>query len=183
MNELSIPDALDIVQSDMKLWDKSETEPLPGGAVRKSINLPWGIGEVSATLEGMNDAEKRRAAVGAYANYIRDIVKQATDDEAVTSRAKAQAARSEQVDSADGVRSGTEGVPVAATEATPVEGADEAYEEATEGAAGFGEALTARRTALSERIGRVESDLARWRRELKGIDAALAAMEDEDGSD
>lgn len=180
MNELSIPDALDIVQSDMKLWDKSDTEPLPGGAVRKTINLPWGIGVVSVNLEGLNDGKGRRNAVGAYAEYIRDIVKQAIDDEAVTSRAKAQAARVEQANSGDGVLSGTEGVPESTSAEEVVEGSDEALEEDAKQPAGFGETLIARRVTLEARINRVEADIARWRRELKGIDAAIAAMEEDD---
>ena len=180
MNELSIPDALDIVQSDMKLWDKSDTEPLPGGAVRKSINLPWGIGEVSVTLEGLSDGKGRRNAVGAYAEYIRDVVKNAIDDEAVTSRAAAQAARVEQDHSGDSVRSGTEGVPESAPAEKAVEGSGKALEEDAQDFTGFGEALAPRRAALVARIERVSTDLARWRRELKGIDAALAAMEEDD---
>ena len=59
------------------------------------------------------------------------------------------------------------------------EGTEEAHQEDAEEATGFREGLVARRATISSRIKRVRVDLARWETELKGIDAALEAMEDD----
>lgn len=173
-------ETLDIMASDMKLWEAAQSKPLGPHSVEKTLELPWGIGTVVVNMEGMTDATKKREAVGAFANYIRGVIKEARDDDAVTARAKAAVARREPLDGEDSNSlSADQGLRHQTVQASAHEGAGETYERHVEEPAGLGETLTARRVALSERIGRVETDLARWRKELKGIDAALAAMEDD----
>ena len=180
---MKINDALDIMNSDYKLWQAAVDNDVGGGRVEKTITLPWGIGEYKVTLEGMNDAGKRREAVGQYGQHIRDLIDERINDDAVTSRAKAAAARSEQADSEDSdgldrevnVRTGTgaEEVQEAADE-----GPEEAYGSATEGNVDLREVLVARRAALDGRIEELTERLAVACRDLRGIDAALEAMED-----
>jgi len=164
---------LSIMQSDMKLWDKASTEEVGPGKVVKTLDLPYGIGEYSVTLEGLNDADKRRSALASYGAHIRQIVKERIDDEAVTARAKAAAARSEQVDSGDSILVDPQGVPVAQRKTPPVQGTSGAHEEDAEEDGDLGEALAAKGTALRERIGRAEDNLAKWKKELAMIEAAL----------
>jgi hypothetical protein len=177
MNDITT--MLDMMQSDFKLWEKSETVERGDGVVEKTITLPWGIGPVSVVLEGMNNAGKRREAVGAYGDYIRGLINDRINDESVTARAQQAAARAEQDDS--GGSDDLDGVGVQGPQATPQADVaagpeDKGYAEDT---SDLGATLTARRTALRERVGRVEADLARWRRELKALDAAVAALEDD----
>jgi len=51
-------DILDIMQSDMKLWEAADREQVGGNLVLKII-LPWGIGETLVTMEGMDDQKRR----------------------------------------------------------------------------------------------------------------------------
>ena len=88
MEQISKADTLALMQSDMKMWETAETEELGGGKVKKTINLPFGIGEVSVTLEGMTDGIKRRGAVSSYGEYIRGIIDECINDEAITARAQ-----------------------------------------------------------------------------------------------
>lgn len=84
MNEIEF---LQIMQSDSKLWDYAETVQ-DGGAVTKTLQVPWGIGEVSVTLEGMGDVNGRRAAFSAFGEYIRGLVNDRISEEAITARAE-----------------------------------------------------------------------------------------------
>lgn len=180
MKQLSKREIIDVMQSDMKLWDMAETEESAPGTVVKTLNLPLGIGEYTVTIEGLKDAGKKRDALASYGAHIRGLIKERIDDEAITARAKAAAARSESVGGGDSVRDDPAGVPVPPREAPPNEEASQAYAETTTDDADFGATLIARRASLKERIGRVEVDLARWRKELKALDAACAALEEPD---
>lgn len=176
--------ALDIMNSDFKLWEAATETPIAQGVVEKTIDLPWGIGPVTVRMEGMNDAAKRREAVGAYGEYIRNLIDDRINDESVTARAKAAAAKTEPVDSEDGdgvggperVRGGAgeAEVPQAANEE-----ADRVHEQAAEGALSFRETLVARRVEVDGRIGRLTAELDTACRDLAGIDAALKAMDED----
>ena len=182
---MEVIEILDIMNSDFKLWEAAEDEDVGPGKVNKTINLPWGIGEVTVTREGMNDAGKRRAAVGAYGEHIRGLIRDRTSDESVEARAKQAAARAELANSEDS--DGVGGVE-------PVHGGPEAEEEvqeevteeaarpygpAAEQSLGLRETLTLRRAEVDDRIGILTVELDTACRELRGIDAALAAMEDD----
>lgn len=174
---MNINDALDVMQSDMKLWDTAKKKGLKGGKVEVTLDLPWGIGVHTVTLEGMDNAEGKRKAVGVYGNYIRDLIKEQTDDEAVTARAKAAAARSEPDDSPDGFGfDPNAGVQHAAGKAETVQATDTAHGEDAEGNADFGATLIARESYLLKVTERARADLTRWDNELQGISAALKAM-------
>ena len=180
MITLTEADVQAIMQSDMKLWETADTtEPSPGTIV-KSMHLPFGIGECNTTLEGLTDAIKKRAAVAQYGEYIRSLIKDRTDDEAIEARAKQAAARTEERDSRDSILVDSGGVPVSSGQEAVESGSEDAYVEDAEDDATFGEALAVKRATLRERIGRTEANLARWRRECKALDAALAALEEDD---
>ena len=120
-------EVLDMMNSDYKLWSKASDKELGNGVVAKTITLPWGIGEYTINMEGMDDANKRRAAVNAYGEHIRGIVNERIDDTAITSRAQVAAARSEQDDSGHGDSVGRiVGVLDEKLQATHDEGAEEA---------------------------------------------------------
>lgn len=175
MSELSIQEALDIVNSDFKLWERATDTPTKTG-VSKTLVLPWGIGEVTVNVEGVHDAKTRRNAVGMYGEYIRGLVKEATDDEAVTSRAAAKAARAEQADSGDSDGVNAVGVSGRPPEEEATTDAGEAHEEAFETAPDLGADLLARRAALVTRLDRLRAEVERCEREGRGIDSALTAM-------
>lgn len=178
---MEIKDALDIMNSDFKLWEKSKSKDLGNGKVEKTIDLPWGIGEYSVTLEGMNDGSKRRAAVGAYGQHIRDLIKERIDDEAITSRAKAAAARAEYTRSSDSNSISTdEGLRDSPVQTQVVSTTSEAYSEDAEADVDFGEALVAKRVKIDNEIERLTANLAKLCKELRGIDAAIEAMRDEE---
>jgi len=182
---MKINDALDIMNSDYKLWQAAEDTDLGGGRVEKAITLPWGIGEYKVTLEGMKDAGKRRDAVGQYGQHIRDLIDERINDEAITSRAKAASARAEQADSEDSdgldravdVRTGTgaEEVQEAADE-----GPEEAHGSDAEDTADLREVLLARRAKVDGRIEELTREFDLACRDRRGLDAALAAMDVDD---
>jgi hypothetical protein len=77
-----------ILHSDMKLWDSAEEKD-----GERFIELPYGIGRVGVSLEGIDNGQKRAAAVGSFGEYIRGRVNDAIGDESVTARAKQDAAK------------------------------------------------------------------------------------------
>jgi hypothetical protein len=92
MNDMNKNDWLDIMQSDNKLWELAEKQDNSEGGITLTLRgIPWGIGDVEVNMEGLEDAGKRRQAVGAFAGYIREVIDEKIDDEAVEARA-AQAA-------------------------------------------------------------------------------------------
>ena len=173
---MNTQEALDIMQSDMKLWETATEKDLGGGKVEKTLSLPWGIGEVKVVLEGMTDADKRRSAVAGYGGYIRDLIKERIDDEAITSRAQTAAARLESANSADGHSLDAAGGGYKDSETAALPKAGEAHDEDVEETEDFGATLIAREAVLLERTGRARANLAAWDKELQGIEAALKAM-------
>ena len=182
---MEIKEALDIMNSDFKLWEAATDEDVGPGVVNKTINLPWGIGDVTVTMEGMNDAGKRRAAVGSYGEYIRGLIRERTADESVEARAKQAAAKAELANSEDSdgfdrlqpVHAGPEGEEE--VQEAPAETAERVHGRPVEEPVGLGETLAARRAEVDERIGRLTAELDTACRELRGIDAALAAMDED----
>lgn len=182
MTPLSVLDALDLMQSDMKLWDHAEKEIVGEGRMALTLNLPWGIGQHTVTLEGLSNAQGKRNAVGAYGEHIRAVIKERIDDEAVTARARQAAARREPVDSTDSTSSsGAEPVQdQQAVQAETVQEAGQAYSQTSHTLVGSREALVAERTAVENRIGNIERTLKGLHRELRVIDAALSAWGDDE---
>jgi len=185
---VEIKEALDIMNSDFKLWEKSHTEDLGNGKVQKTIELPWGIGLYSIVMEGLTDGGKRRAAVGAYGEHIRSIIDERINDDAITSRAKVAAGRAEMAtasaesdDSGDSVGvSGELGVRDTAVQTTAVPEAAEAHGQDDTDSIDFGDGLAASRIKVSARIDKLTAELAKLCKQLKGIDAAIAAMSDDE---
>lgn len=179
-------EALDIMNSDFKLWERAATEDHGGGKLTKTLTLPWGIGEVSVTLEGMTDAGKRRNAVSGYGEYIRGLIDEATNDEAVTARAKAAAARIESADSKDsnGIGGGPRVHIEPPVQEKPDEEAEQAYKVDVEDSGRFRETLVAKRSEIQNELNQLERRNRQLRTELLGVNAALDAMgEPEDPKD
>ena len=172
---MDVQQALDIMQSDMKLWDTAETEDLGEGRVTKTLDLPWGIGKLSVTLEGMTDATKRRDAVAQYGAFVRAEIEERIDDEAITSRAKAAAARAELDNSADGDSLATGGT-IETGEARPLQEAGKAPSELTPYGADLGATLIARAAEIEGRLRALEEERDNLARDRDGIEAALLAM-------
>jgi hypothetical protein len=188
MTELDKAQVLADMQSDMKMWDLATTS-VEGTTITKSLTLPWGIGEVTINFEGVKNAQGKRAAVEMWGSHVRELVKERIDDEAVTRRAQLQAAsRTEEAieavgeDNSGRIPEGSpEGGPAGPTsspgivpEAVPPHAED--GKEFISSGAGF----AARRSELRGYIQRAESNLARARKELAAIEAALAVMEGSD---
>lgn len=83
---------LSIMHHDVRLWDMAEKEEVKGGMKLTMRDMPWGIGDAEVTLEGVSDANERRNAVGTYGAYIRGLIDNEIDDEAVEARATQAAA-------------------------------------------------------------------------------------------
>ncbi len=98
MIALNEKDFLNMMQSDSKLWETAESET-KGDKLVKTIYIPWGIGETTVTLEGLDNVNGRRAAFSTYGEYIRGLVDNQISEESITARAEQAAARAS--DSAD----------------------------------------------------------------------------------
>ena len=94
MNESELNDALN---SDMRLWDAAAKTDDGQDSISLLLDLPYGIGETSVTLQGLDNAEKRRDAIGVYGNYIRNLIENKVGDDAITSKAAYQRALAEPV--------------------------------------------------------------------------------------
>jgi hypothetical protein len=171
-------DVFEMIQSDMKLWEFVETEEPEPGKLIKTVYLPFGIGKTVVNLEGLTDGIKRGAAVAQYGAHIRAVIKNRTDDEAITMRVKQASAKPRPSDSTSSVVGDAGGVQEQEAEEENLQGTAPAHEEHDAGVIQFGEALVAQRAALHDRITRAEDDLARWKREWNALDAACAAMEE-----
>jgi len=82
-----------ILQSDFKLWEAATSKDESPTSVTKVIDLPYNIGITTVTLEGMDDANKRRSALAGFGDYIRGLVDNAVGEESITARARQKAAR------------------------------------------------------------------------------------------
>lgn len=83
---------LNLMNHDTKLWNMAEKVMDGSNMILTLRNVPWGIGDLEVTLEGMDNAIAKRNAVGAFAQYIRSEVDERINDEAVTARAAQDAA-------------------------------------------------------------------------------------------
>jgi hypothetical protein len=190
---MDIQETLDCMNSDYKLWSKAESQELPGGRVVKTLNLPWGIGDVVVTLEGLNDAGKRRDAVGSYGEYIRGVIEEAISEDAVTARAQQAAARTKQDDSGDSpIYSGEPRVRNTAVQETANAEAGKTHQAATKEHAGLGETLAARRLEIEDDVAyftarrdEAERELRQLAKDRRAIEAAIASLgeDDEDGDE
>ena len=161
---------MSILGADMKLWERAETKQTANGLV-KSLFLPFGIGQVDVTLEGVNDAVGRRSAVQAFGEYIRSRVKEATDDDIITAKAQEHAARVREERSRELVLPRNDKqreAAVASSETVP----------AFDGLIDLGEGLSDRIAAIEFRIVACERQLAKDRRELKAYKAMQKVLEE-----
>ncbi len=78
---------LGMMESDSKLWETAETSA-EGDKVVKTIDIPWGIGKTTVTLEGIGNVNGRRAAFSSFGEYIRGLVNDRISDDAITARAE-----------------------------------------------------------------------------------------------
>lgn len=178
-------EALSKMNSDMQLWDAAESKDLGGGQVEKTITLPWGIGATSVVLEGMTDAGKRRAAVGAYGEYIRGVIDDKIGEQNVTARAKQKAASasddsSREDDLGDAVH---DDAYQEEAEAESDQGAVQASEDATGGELD----PNARLSDLRRRVGEANNFIRRATKEIEALEAYVSIMgaaegEEEDGN-
>lgn len=83
---------LAILASDSKLWELAGTNVNEDG-MTKTLDIPWGIGKIEVTLEGVDNAAGRRAAFSAFGDYVRGLVDDKTSDDAVTAKAEQALAR------------------------------------------------------------------------------------------
>jgi hypothetical protein len=81
-----------IYQSDFKLWESASTVE-EGSVITKTLDLPYGIGEVTLGFEGVKDAAGRRNAAGVWGQAVRDAIDNAVGEESVSARAAQKAAR------------------------------------------------------------------------------------------
>jgi hypothetical protein len=168
-----------VLNSDFKLWEFAETEE-NGTSITKSLNLPLGIGEVTVTLEDIHDATTKRGAVEAFGDYVRGLVRERTDDEEVTARAEAARQKAKQDDLHNGIYVPDQRVQNPQAKEETVQSTVQAHDGDDEGDGGLGAVLFAKRAALRARVHGVRADLARWTKELKALDAACAALEEDD---
>jgi hypothetical protein len=169
---------INIMQSDNALWGQATQSPGPSpGSVDMTLDMPFGIGAYTVTMEGMNDAAGKRNALGAFGAHIRDVVNNQINDESITSRAKVKAAQAKQSDSGDSASlSGGERLRDAQVYEEVEEAAEGTHEGDAEEPFDWRDGLTARRATLEGRRERLTSELTRTSRDIKGIDAALEAM-------
>lgn len=173
-------EALGLMQSDMKLWEAASTEDVGDAAIKKVINLPWGIGEVEVTLEGLTDAGKKRSAITSYGEYIRGIIDEQINDEAITARASQKAALAGEdtggiVDGSGNDSAGPRGpYPGKPTKVVDTE-AMETLNVITAGP----EAVADRAIYVREQIRKVADNLIGLKRELAGLEAYLEVYNNE----
>lgn len=185
--KMEIKDALDIMNSDFKLWENAVSEELGNGRVAKTITLPWGIGEYRVELEGMNDATRRRSAVSAFGEHIREVINDRIDDESITSRAKVKSARVEQDHSSNSDGLGGElRVLESPVQEEADEDTEEAHEELTARSIGLREVLVIRRTEIiddidffNKRRDAAAKELGLLAIDLVAVNAGLEALGDE----
>ena len=194
VKELTGEEIHGIMNSDIKLWEQATTEQR-GTTITKAVVLPFGIGEMRVSFEGVDNGIKRRAAAEQWGLMVRERVKNAIDDESVTARAQQAAAlreseeesaRLERLDSGDGDSNSTtvglqdqSAVPTASKTGSVQAHAFDA--EADQGPEGTD--FTARAEWLRTRIGEGERQLKGWRRELRALEAAINILDSEGEED
>lgn len=189
MTQLTVQEALGIMQSDNGLWNRAEKRQGKDG-LELVLDLPWGIGTAPVTLQGTDNAKGRRNAVSAYGDYIRGIIKERIDDDEVTSRARAAAARHEQADSdssGSGIYTGERDKGQSSVQEAAPSQSKQTHDRSAKRSVGLRETLTSRRLEIEDdieffraRIAEADTELKELYRELRGIVAAVEAMEDDD---
>lgn len=175
---MNMQEMLNICQSDFGLWNKSNPQELAPGEITLTIEAPWGT--ETQTIGGIIDAKTRQAGVQWWGNHIRGIVEEHTDDALIQSRATQAAAEKESRDSESGIYAGPGEVRNPRREEGAKEEDSRPPVQHAEEPTDFRASLIARRTEIAGRANEAQSNLTRWRRELKAMDAALAAMEVDD---
>ena len=182
------------MNSDMKLWEGSTTE-IKGTTVTKAIILPFGIGEMRVSFQGVDNGLKRRAAAEQWGLMVRDRVKNAIDDESITARAKQAAALRESEAESEGVvgpdsgdsdgNEATERLQDQSSVPTQAKaGSVQAHAKHGEEDHGpQGTDFSSRAEWLRGKIGEGERQLKGWRRELRAIEAALNVLDSEGEED
>lgn len=169
---LTIEETLDMMHSDFRLWERAQKEQV-GSTLSLTLVLPWGIGRRQMNLEGITNAESQRKAVSTFGEWIRSLIDEATNDEAVTSRAAAKAARAEQDDSGRSA-GGLPPVPEdTGDKAEALESAGIPHQEDAFGPVGLRETLAARRAYCRERLAEADRIFDKYQEELEMIDKAL----------
>lgn len=187
VKELTQENVHTVMNSDMKLWETSTTE-MNGSSIVKAIILPYGIGEMRVEFQGVDSAIKRRAAAEQWGAMVRDRVKNAIDDAAITSRAQLAAAEKQAKEEAERLEQSNSGdssgdeAEVGLRDQPSVQEASEAstvqtHAQDAEGDNGpSGTDFAARAEWLRGRIGEGERKLKEQRRELKALEAALEVL-------
>ncbi len=160
-----------ILHSDMKLWDACAEE---NG--ERFLELPYGIGRVAISMEGIDDGAKRAAAVGSFGDYIRSQVEDKIGNDAVTARAQQRAADDLDASRKPPVYGGIDNSPGRMdVESREVSNLSDQETVATPNVLTTGPKELARQTAeLAERIKDYESHLDTLRFQLK---AGLVLLE------
>jgi hypothetical protein len=189
VKELTEEEVYAIMNSDIKLWEKSTTEA-KGVNITKALILPFGIGEMRVEFQGVDNGLKRRAAAEQWGAMVRQRVKDKIDDESITARAKQQAAireserESESVVGPDSQHGNGDEATVglqdqSAVSSPSASGAVQAHAfdaQADQGPQGTD--FAARAEWLRGRIGEGERLLKGYRRELRALEAALVIIND-----
>jgi hypothetical protein len=173
---------LDMMQHDVKIWELAEKE-LKGNKITLTMrDIPWGIGDAEVTLEGIDDANSKRNAVGSYAEYIRGLIDDQINDETIELRAAQAAAFASEdagklpVDS--GIYRGPSRVGGERAEVQEVAN-QEAVPSLSLPAAGNTDPAV-RLSELRRFVGEAESLGATARREIKALEAYMAVLTDKE---
>lgn len=153
-----------ILNSDFKLWEQAHTAE-DGAVITKSLDLPYGIGVLQQSFEGVNNAEGRRNAAVIWGEIVREAVDDAIGEESVSARAAQASSRVSPDDGGDGGPS----IPnpyYAGEEALFAEGPVQTLGEATEGSATAGSRLNDLRRQRSE-----------YARRIRGLDLEIKALQ------
>ncbi len=170
---------LSIMHHDVKMWELAEKEEVRGGLQLTMRDMPWGIGDAVVTLEGITNAIERQNAVGSYGAYIRGLIDEEINDEAVEARAKqASAFAREDADTAalglgrDRDSAGVGGTP------SPVQGVvgEDAVPTFMQAATVSADPTT-RLAELRAAVGEAQAYITSTSREIKALEAYVAVME------
>jgi len=166
-----------ILHSDMKLWDAAVTTTDGPTTVTKVLELPYGIGRTEVTLEGLDDAGKRREAVTGFGAYIRRLIIDRVDDDSISARAKQKAAfASEDANKLSGDGRDDNAGPDREVGGVSAKVSDTETVATPNVTVLSPEDMAGRRRQIENSIQRLEENLAALRGELVGITAYLEAM-------
>lgn len=81
-----------IMQSDSKVWELAEKRLTKEGMELTMRDMPWGIGDAVVIMEVKNDGRPTIGAFSGYGAYIRGLIDECINDEAIEARATQDAA-------------------------------------------------------------------------------------------